>query len=171
VAGGPAICHTPHVGDPRISHRGDAYGVGRDEGYYGVWDLRAGGEPVASYELTPEGWVAAWERYRELEGGFGVPRWRSTGPGWVLLHLLIGLAFWFLAAVLAVIVLEALGRDIDDETTGLAALGALLPVLVGWYLFVYLPISKAVRGLVLVLTVLVGAGIVFLAGYVGQPTA
>ena len=167
------ICHTPHVDDPRITHRGNAYGVGRDEGYYGVWDLRAGGEPVASYEPTPDGWAAAWERYRELEERFGAQRWRSMGPWWVLLHLLIGLVLWFLMGVLAIGILAALGRDIDEPTgtTGLGFLGALLPVVVGWYLFVYLPASRKMRWLVLGLTVLVGTGIVLITGFVGQPPA
>lgn len=173
MAGESAICHTPHVNDPRISERGNAYGVGRDESRYGVWDLRAGGDPVASYDLTPEGWVAAWDRYRELEERFGVPRWRANGTGWIILHLLAGLILWFLVGVLGIGIVAALGRDIDEPTatTGLGFLGALLPVVVGWYLFVYLPTSKAVRRLVLLATVVVGTGIVVLTGYAGQPPA
>lgn len=144
----PPLCQTCSVGDSTITHRGNAYGVGQGEDHYGVWDLRAGGDPVARYEMTPEGWIQAWSRYQELERRFGTPRWRAAGVGWILLHLLIALAIWFLVTSVTLVAVGERPESIIHPGVVGAFVG-LIPGVTGWFLFVYLPRSLGIRWLAL----------------------
>jgi hypothetical protein len=51
-----------------ISYRGATYELGRGKRCYGIWAAGAPGqEPVQRWPETPEGWVAAWTRFTEME--------------------------------------------------------------------------------------------------------
>jgi hypothetical protein len=153
----------PGAGEPGppaeylVTHRGRTFGVGYGPTFYGVWDLRVGGSPVAWFDRTPVGWEAAWRRFQELEGAAGLPSWRRAHPGWVLLHIVIGAAMWFGQIVLLGAVLAGAGRateleNLPEETQraiGGPVLLSLLTSLAGWLLFVYLRSSVRTRWLVL----------------------
>jgi hypothetical protein len=53
-----------------ITHRGNAYGVGYGETFYGVWSLR-GGAPLQRFEWSDAGWQQAWARFQQLEAQGG----------------------------------------------------------------------------------------------------
>jgi hypothetical protein len=142
----------------QVSHRGRMFGVGFGPTFYGVWDLRVGGAPVAWFDRTPMGWEAAWRRFQELEGAAGLPSWRRAHPGWVVLHIVIGAAIWFGQMILLGLILAATGRVTEIEslpeesqrTIGGPVLLSLFTSLAGWLLFVYLRSSARTRWLVLV---------------------
>lgn len=148
--------------DSRISHRGNVYGVGQGEDHYGVWDLRAGGDPVARYEMTPEGWIQAWSRYQELER-LWTPGWRSPGVGWILLHLLIALAIWFLVTSVTLVAVEGVDRPEPSDAAAIAALVGLIPGVAGWFLFVYLSRSLGIRWLALLAGSAIQVGVITIA--------
>jgi hypothetical protein len=147
-----------------VTHRGRSFGVGYGPTFYGVWDLRVGGAPVAWFDRTPVGWEAAWRRFQELEGAAELPSWRRAHPGWVLLHIVIGAAMWFGQVVLLGAVLAGAGRATDlenlpEETQraiGGPVLLSLLTSLAGWLLFVYLRSSIRTRWLVLIGSLVLG---------------
>lgn len=68
----PPLSHEP--GETELTHRGHAFAAGYGADFYGVWDLRVAGEPVARFERTPIGWEAAWRRFQELDRKYAVPR-------------------------------------------------------------------------------------------------
>jgi zinc-ribbon domain len=139
----------------QLTHRGTAYGIGYGPTFYGVWDLRVGGSPAATFDRTPIGWEAAWRRYQELETKGGVRSWRQARPGWILLHILIAAAIWFLQVILVGVILVAANRDTErfsrdpDPAIGGAALLTIITSLAGWILFVYLRARIGVRWAVL----------------------
>jgi hypothetical protein len=72
--------------------------------------------------------------------------WRSTTPGWVILHLGLGLAIGFAEVLLVAAITAAVGRSV--EPTLAAALMTPLTLLLsaaGWLLFVYVPGSAGAR--------------------------
>jgi len=156
------------VDDARITNRGSAYGVGADTDHYGVWDLRAGGDPVARFPRTDEGWLEAWARFEELEARFGTAGWRSGGVGWILLHIVIGLGIGLVAVFLATALAFAAGRDTEGASEGAelavgsAVMGMFAFSLGGWLLFVYLRRSVGVR-----LAWFLGPAVVALAALTG----
>lgn len=160
--------------EAHIAHRGNTYGIGRGPDHYGIWDLRAGGDPIHRFENTPEGWAQAWERFNELDSRYGSSGWRSAGIGWILLHFVVGLALWFITVAVGMGLLAALGRDIDRDPQG-ATIGGLvlaIPVAIaGWYLFVYLKQRVAVRVWILVGAILLGGLLVLALGYGAQGPA
>lgn len=149
---------------PTVLHRGRVYLVGETADAYGVWDA-VSLEEVARHERTPGGWEAAWRRFSELETAVAEPErrsppWRSAGAGWVLLHILIGLAIGFAAVSLAVLVAavaDGQGTALTPASWALAAV-SLLGALAGWILFVYLRTGPGLRWLWL--GVATGAGFV-----------
>lgn len=67
--GMPAL--PPPPGEPvTITHRGNGYGVGYGETFYGVWNLR-GGAPLQRFERTDAGWQQAWAHFQQLEAQGG----------------------------------------------------------------------------------------------------
>ena len=52
-----------------LDYTGTRFVLGRTAESYALWDVSAGGEPQQVFPATPEGWTAAWLRFRELEGG------------------------------------------------------------------------------------------------------
>jgi hypothetical protein len=138
---------------PSVLHRGRVFLIGETADAYGVWDAISLGE-VARHERTPGGWEAAWRRFSELETAVAEPEppsppWRSAGAGWVLLHILIGLAIGFGAVSLAVLVAAVAGGQGTALTPASWAVSAvsLLGALAGWILFVYLRTGPGPRWL------------------------
>jgi hypothetical protein len=148
----------------QITHRGQLFGAGYGPGFYGVWDLRTGGAPVAWFERTDGGWGAAWRRFQELESAAGVPPWRRAKAGWIALHVLIGIGLWILLIVAVTIVATIAGRTTEDAADrssavfGGVGLLVLLSTVAAWILFVYL--RKPTRTRTIVFLAL------FLAGFV-----
>ena len=59
----------PYAGAVSIDYRGARYSLGRTASAYVIWDGAAGGIPIRTFPLTPEGWSQAWTSYyQELEG-------------------------------------------------------------------------------------------------------
>lgn len=172
----PAV-PTPVLSSPdyQLSHRGQVYGVGYGPTFYGVWDLRVGGAPVATFERTPIAWEATWRRYQELELGGRVPAWRRARAGWIVVHILIATVIWFAQIVVFSAILFASGREIDgapdDAVTAvsLAAVITFLATLAGWMLFVYLRSGTAVRTAVLMGLTLPTLGILVAVGLANLP--
>lgn len=52
-----------------IDYTGARHVLGRTADSYAIWDAPAGGQPLQVFAATPDGWTAAWLRFRELEGG------------------------------------------------------------------------------------------------------
>lgn len=159
--------------EAEIVRRGNTYGVGRGPGYYGVWDLRVGGEALFRFPETTEGWLGAWERFQDLDERMGTRGWRSEGLGWILLHLLIGLVLWFPTFALGIGMAAAAGRDIEDPV-GISIGGLFLALpfaIAGWYLFVYLKRRAAIRVWILVGSILAGGVVAGILAILGQPPA
>jgi len=158
-----------------ITQRGEIYGIGQGEDFYGIWDLRAEGAPVNRYPKTPEGWQGAWERWRELEGEFGRPPWRRPSLGMILLHTVIGLTFGFLSLALAGVVLGAAGREISDTDAqtqiGLVGLLQWILTLTGWLLFVYLKARPPARWIIFLGLFLAGMAVTVGVGFSILPEA
>jgi hypothetical protein len=59
------------IGEPRSSsaYRGRRYILDAESNFYGVWDKRSPGPPIARFDPTPDGWQAAWNYYSALENG------------------------------------------------------------------------------------------------------
>lgn len=160
-----------------ITQRGEIYGIGQGDDFYGIWDLRAEGAPVNRYPKTPEGWQGAWERWRELEGGHGRPGWRATSAGMVLLHMLIGLVIGIAASIFAGVILGAAGRDLEGvDSDGQAQLGLVailqwILTLAAWMLFVYLPTRAAVRWVSFLALLFAAIGLTVGVGFAFLPEA
>jgi hypothetical protein len=137
--------------DPTVLHRGRAFLVAETANSYGVWQA-AGGTAVIRWARTPEGWEAAWRRFTELEAGAvrgEPPGWRAVHAGWIILHLLVGLAIGIVTVLVAVALVAAGGRDINPLTsqTAVASTVAIVGALAGWILFVYLRTGTGLRWL------------------------
>jgi hypothetical protein len=168
----PPVSHEP--GETELTHRGQAFGAGYGADFYGVWDLRVAGEPVARFERTPIGWEAAWRRFQELEQGQAVPAWRRPGVGWIILHILIGfVVFGFVQAFVIGGVLVAFGRSTEplEPRTGSAVTLAAVVGMVAWLLFVYLNRTSRVRWAVFLATLLSGFAIALVVSVIAQPSA
>ena len=63
-----------------LDYRGSAFGLGRTEHDYAIWDLRAGGGPVETWPIHPQAWRHAWARYQELESAAAPPSEDTTPP-------------------------------------------------------------------------------------------
>ena len=59
-----------YTGVVSIDYTGARHVLGRTADSYAIWDAASGGPPLQVFPATPEGWTAAWLRFRELEGGF-----------------------------------------------------------------------------------------------------
>jgi hypothetical protein len=59
---------SPPLGVVQVDYRGSRFLLGRTSDGYAIWDTSAGGAPLERFSLSAEGWAAAWQRYRELEG-------------------------------------------------------------------------------------------------------
>jgi hypothetical protein len=161
--------------DHTVLHRGRAFQVGETAESYGVWDA-ARGTAVARLARTPEGWQAAWRRFAELEASSSGPEppvWRAARPGWILLHIVIGLAIGTLAVVLAMAMAAAGGRDVAPLTaqTAVASSVAFLGGLVGWILFVYMRTSVGLRWLWFAVAVGISFLLALGTGLASQPPA
>jgi hypothetical protein len=165
-------------GEYQISHRGTVYGVGYGPTFYGVWDLRVGGSPLAWFEKSPAGWESAWHRYQHLETGGGQPTWRKASVGWILLHLLIAAAIWFGQILVLAMILGATGRatnldnlpQANQEAIGVPVLLTMATTLLGWYLFVYLKTSVAARAAALLIPLAGGFTVLVLVTLDNVPT-
>jgi hypothetical protein len=58
----PALERVAH-----LDYEGQRFGLGRTHDHYALWDLRAGGAPIAIFPLEAEAWQGAWDTYQELE--------------------------------------------------------------------------------------------------------
>jgi hypothetical protein len=165
----PPVWHDPS--EMELTHRGEVFGAGYGADFYGVWDLRAAGEPIARFDRTPIGWEAAWRRFQELEWEQAVPAWRRPGVGWILLHILVGLvALAFAQGFVIGIVLAAAGRSLDElapRTEGALTLMAFTG-LIAWLLFVYLKRSARVRWTVFISTLMGGFTLALIVALVAQ---
>ena len=168
----PPVSHEP--GEVELTHRGHAFGAGYGADFYGVWDLRVAGEPVARFERTPIGWEAAWRKFQELELGQAVPAWRRAGVGWIILHILIGfVALGFVQAFVIGGFLVAFGRVTDplEPRTSAAITLAAFTGLVAWLLFVYMNRTSRFRLVTFLATLLGGFAIALVVSLVAQPAA
>lgn len=52
-----------------IDYTGSRFVLGRTADGYAIWEIASSGEPPQLFPATPEGWTAAWLKFRELEGG------------------------------------------------------------------------------------------------------
>lgn len=52
------------------SHSGERYVLGWGEGFFGIWDRTAPGEPVARFPRTDAGWAEAWNDFTARERRF-----------------------------------------------------------------------------------------------------
>jgi hypothetical protein len=50
-----------------LAHIGSRYAVGTGEGFHGIWDAQAPGDPVQRFPYSDDGWRAAWNAFRSLE--------------------------------------------------------------------------------------------------------
>ncbi len=133
----PSAAPAQAAADVAVTHGGRVYAVGYGPGYFGIWRV-TGGSPIERYDRTDAGWRLAWARFQQLEG-IAVPRWRRATGLWIFLNLLISLAVWFLVLLVGVLILAALGEDLDDVPDA-AATGATIALplsILGWMLFVY----------------------------------
>jgi zinc-ribbon domain len=165
AVGGEVSTDVP-PGDPTVLHRGRAFLVAETGDAYGVWQA-AGGTAVIRWARTPEGWQAAWRRFTELEAGAArgeLPDWRGVHAGWVILHLLVGLAIGIVTVLVAVALVVAGGRDVNPLTTqtAVACTVAIVGALAGWILFVYLRTGTGLRWAVF--TVAVGLSFLLALG-------
>jgi hypothetical protein len=168
----PPASHEP--GETELTHRGHAFGAGYGADFYGVWDLRVAGEPVARFERTPIGWEAAWRKFQELDSRQAVPAWRRTGVGWIILHILIGfVVLGFVQAFVIGGVLVAFDRATDplEPRTSAAVTLAAFVGLVAWLLFVYLNRGSRVRWLAFLATLLSAFAIALVVSLIAQPAA
>ena len=90
-----------------------------------------------------------------------LPRWRRDSIGWILAHLAIALAIFVAFIGVAYLVTGVLHRDANRTSpTGVSILWVtLVAVLIGWFLFVYVPASSFIRKILL--ATLVGGALVF----------
>jgi hypothetical protein len=72
----------------RFSHSGYRYVLGYGADFFGIWERERPGGPVDRFARTDEGWVEAWNRFRQMEpnavevpapGGGGAVGSGSTG--------------------------------------------------------------------------------------------
>jgi zinc ribbon protein len=168
----PPVSHEP--GEIELTHRGHVFGAGYGADFYGVWDLRVAGEPVARFERTPIGWEAAWRKFQELDSRQAVPVWRRPNVGWIILHILIGfVVLGFVQAFVIGGVLVAFDRATDPlepRTSAMITVAAFIG-LVAWLLFVYLNRDSRVRWAVFLTTLLSGFAIALVVSLVAQPAA
>ncbi len=128
----------------QLTQRGHVYGLGFGPDYFGIWRLE-GGPPVETFERSQAGWDTAWRRFRSLELRDHVPVWRHPRAGWILLHVVLGVALWFGVLVIEGMVLTAAGRETDELTNaseGGAAFALPLSI-AAWMLFVFLGSRRA----------------------------
>lgn len=169
----PPLSHEP--GETELTHRGHAFAAGYGADFYGVWDLRVAGEPVARFERPPIGWEAAWRRFQELDRKYAVRPWQRSSVGWIILHILIGFigSGFFLGVILAAVLLAA-GRDLEQPESDRIIATNTLAVLIGlvaWLMFVYLKRSRRVRWTVFLATLLGGFAIAVVVSLIDQSGA
>jgi hypothetical protein len=146
----------------QITHRGEQFGAGYGPNFYGVWDLRTGGAPVAWFDRSDGGWQVAWRRFQELEATSGVPGWRRAKAGWIALHVLIGIGLWVLMVVAVSVAAVIAGRTTEDASDRSSALFGgvgllvLLSTIAAWILFVYLRKPSRTRTIVFLAFFLAG---------------
>lgn len=84
-----------------------------------------------------------------------IARWRRAKPGWILLHLVIGVVIWIALVFVAAFTAAFAGRTwVEDSMNTDGALDAWTLILLvgsvaGWLLFVYLRTTLWIRWLVL----------------------
>ena len=147
-----------------LTHRGESFGLGSGPDFYGVWNLRTGGAPVAWFERSPLGWEAASRRWRELERQGHIPSWRGAHPVWVIVHTLIAvLLLPFTLGLVIAGAFDAAGRSLDDlPRAGAANIFFCATAMAGWLLFVYAREPTRTRLLLLVGLPAIGALVVLL---------
>jgi heme/copper-type cytochrome/quinol oxidase subunit 4 len=169
----PPVSH--EAGETELTHRGLAFGAGYGADFYGVWDLRVAGEPVARFERTPIGWEAAWRKFQELDRQYAVRPWQRSSVGWIILHILIGfIGSGFVLGVVLGAVLLAAGRDLGQPESARTIAINTLAVLIGlvaWLMFVYLKRSRRVRWTVFLATLLGGFAVAVVVSLIDQPAA
>lgn len=172
TAPGPPVF--PEVSETELTHRGHVFGLGYGPDFYGVWDLRVAGDPVARFERTPIGWEAAWRKFQEMDSREAVPAWRRPGVGWIILHILIGfIVLGFVQASVVGGVLVAAGRSTDplaSRTSAVLTIAAAVG-LIAWLLFVYLSKTTRFRWTAFLVTLLGGFTIALLVSLAAQPAA
>ncbi len=162
------------MSETELTHRGHVFGLGYGPDFYGVWDLRVAGDPVARFERTPIGWEAAWRKFQEMDSREAVPAWRRPGVGWIILHILIGfIVLGFVQASVVGGVLVAAGRSTDplaSRTSAVLTIAAAVG-LIAWLLFVYLSKTARFRWTAFLATLLGGFTIALLVSLAAQPAA
>ena len=83
--------------DPEIIDANRHLVLGASESFYGIWDKRGKGEPLARFPVTEEGFVQAESRFRELSRRPWIPA-VLTRP--LTFGLYGGLAAWLLIGTL-----------------------------------------------------------------------
>lgn len=151
-----------------LPHKGQVFGLGRQDDFYGIWDL-AFGRLVARFECTPDGWDVARMALKKLEVLYDPRFWRRANY-WIALHVLIGLiAIPFVAFVVIGGILAATGRpSVQADAGSLVVFGTSL---VGWILFVYLPQPSRVRWTALIVLVGIGLLVTSVLVVVNNPVA
>lgn len=78
-------------------------------------------------------------------------KWRDAHAGWIAFNIATGLAIWFLVAIVAGQIVEAVRSPCQRlSDPALLALFLMLPMgMAGWMLFVYLRTRIGVRWLIL----------------------
>jgi hypothetical protein len=80
AAAAPFAGARPGEGALRFSHSGYRYVLGYGADFFGIWERERPGGPAERFPRTDEGWVDAWNRFRQLEPqGVEVPA--SSGAG------------------------------------------------------------------------------------------
>jgi hypothetical protein len=151
-----------------VTYRGRVYALGFDAASFAIWSLN-GGEPIARFDRTEEGWRRAWIRFQQLDRAEGAAWRRRTAP-WILMNVCLSVALWFLVVVVEGIALWLASRDVEELTTmsGVGVFVALPLSIAGWMLFAYASSAASRR---LALLILIGGAFVVavITGVVGQP--
>jgi len=93
--------------------------------------------------------------------GGGIPNWRTTKPGWILLHIAISLGITFASLIVVFAIIDASRdvsalQDVSSEdpdlvtAAGLTFWVVLIGSVAGWMLFVYLRTSSSSRVIALI---------------------
>ena len=121
------------LGYEEISQVGTRFALGSlRDGRYGAWDMQRGGDPVATYAGTPDGWAKAWQDYQKVEKPQTAVPQQSNGMPVASLILgivaavtrLIPLLFWIaLVCGILVIVFGAIALRKRAANRGFAIAG------------------------------------------------
>lgn len=91
-----------------VPYRGQRAGLGTTSTSYAVWDLTAGGSPLAEFPRTPEGWQRAWSHFKAMDPqgasphqtGMGVSSQVPRTSGFAIASLIFGIIGGVLLALI-----------------------------------------------------------------------